>query len=857
MAALVRQSSTDPRRGSALILTVVLTSLLAIVGVLFIMTARIDRMATSATTENQQLRLAVDTVVSQIDDILVTDTPGVSDRQEYLNSPDANDPPEYYDFPDFKNPWLASLEPFQAGSDYYWQQISRVADANAADARNVLVRVIGDRDVVDVNMTGTNADADGDGVGDARWFEVPGVMSSKGQPIYAAVRIVDNGGMLNVNTGYWFDPNRSDVDSVDGSSVQQINVIALAGGRNTTPADRQNAAAALLAERGIDPADGLEDYENAVIWAYGYPDPNSSFETFDLSDELELRYRFLLNHAGVDARVESWGRFKPNTISTPVDSAGQALDRWFARTRDDGSLDPNYAYRHMTTTYNMDRILTPKPIEVGPLTLDKKVNVNTADENAIQNAIITALSGDGRDPNVIIADAARITANLRDYIDDDDVITAVPDPGASGANYYGFERPCIYISEVAYNAVTDATGVVHTSTAIELYKPYFEDRKPQAGQWRLRIVGGGVSTEVPIVWSGTRRFHVILNEDPMAELFNDGAFSDPEELADTPQEYGYRASDYANPTAQIDPNGFEEGSTISLERKVEQTDTWALVDFMRVRTGWMTPDQGARSRQRDISPGKCIRGLWSDPPTSTPGLGSSADNYVDPDEGVIQAHPANRPLKNIGELGMLFATSAYGVTKTDTAEGVLLDLAKPDYAELLNYLTVIDPAEHGLAPTETRVMGRININTAPAFAIAQLPWIQYQPSGLPTLDRAQAIVNYREQHGPYLNAAGLLQVPELCQLGYDDLDNQHEDTPRGPDLTPDKVRDDLEERDVLFTRISDLVTVRSDVFTAYILVRIGTDGPQKRMMAILDRSQTTQANPNLKLVSLCPVPDPR
>lgn len=845
MAALVRQSSPGPRRGSALILTVVLTSLLAIVGVLFIMTARIDRMATSAATENQQLHLAVDTVVSQIGEILIADTPGVSSNQEH------------YDFADANDPWLAELEPFQVGSNYYWRQISRVADTNAAEARNVRVRVIGDRDIIDVNQTGTNADADGDGVGDARWFEVPGVMSSKGKPIYAAVRIVDNSGMLNVNTGYWFDATRSDVNSVDGSSVQQINVVALAGDRDSIPVDTQDYAAALLAQRGIDPAGGLEGYEDWVIWRYGRSDPNNPYQTFDLSDELELRYRFLLNHADVDARIESWGRFKPNTISTPVDSGGQALDRWFARARDGGTLDPNYAYRHLATTYNMDRILTPKPIEIGPLTLRKKVNVNTADEGAIRAAIISALSGDGRDPMVISADSARITANLRDYIDDDDIVTAVPDPGTSGANYYGFEQPCIYISEVAYNAVRDTAGIVHTSTAVELYKPYFEDKDPLPGEWRLRMAGGGASMEVPIVWSGTRRFHVILNEDPMAKLSADIAFSDPDELADTPQTYGYRANAYRNPTAQVDPNGFEGSSTISLERKVEQTDTWAMVDFMRVGANLMVPDRGARSLQRDVSPGKCIRRLWSEVPTSPPGLGHSTGNYVDPDEGVIQAHPANRPLRNIGELGMLFATSAYGVTKTDTAAGVLLDLAKPSYAELLNYLTVIDPAEHGLSPSEARVMGRININTAPWFSIAQLPWMQYQPDGQPTFVRAQAIVDHREQRGPYRNAAELLQVPELRQLGNDDSDNQHTDTPRGPDLTPDKIRDDLEERDVLFTRISDLVTVRSDVFTAYILVRIGVNGPQKRMMAILDRSQTSLANPNLKLVSLYPVPDPR
>jgi len=66
-----------------------------------------------------------------------------------------------------------------------------------------------------------------------------------------------------------------------------------------------------------------------------------------------------------------------------------------------------------------------------------------------------------------------------------------------------------------------------------------------------------------------------------------------------------------------------------------------------------------------------------------------------------------------------------------------------------------------------------------------------------------------------------------------------------PDLTPlkllgdrDGAVDDFEERDLdlIFQRISNLITVRSDVFTAYILVRIGTDGPQRRVIAILDRS---------------------
>jgi hypothetical protein len=79
-----------------------------------------------------------------------------------------------------------------------------------------------------------------------------------------------------------------------------------------------------------------------------------------------------------------------------------------------------------------------------------------------------------------------------------------------------------------------------------------------------------------------------------------------------------------------------------------------------------------------------------------------------------------------------------------------------------------------------------------------------------------------------------------------------------PDLSyNDGAADDFEERDVIFARLSNLVTVRSDVFTAYILVRIGADGPQKRVMAIFDRSNVYSDDGRVQIVALHPVADPR
>jgi hypothetical protein len=232
------------------------------------------------------------------------------------------------------------------------------------------------------------------------------------------------------------------------------------------------------------------------------------------------------------------------------------------------------------------------------------------------------------------------------------------------------------------------------------------------------------------------------------------------------------------------------------------------------------------------------------------------------------------------------------------------DLHKAAFANIFRYLTVFDPAADGIdndgdglanevdpnLTPEFQVPGRINVNTAPWFVISQLPWMR------PEI--AQAIVAYRDKR-PLLDSQGDLIVnyanrtmatgsPTVLREGFgfasigelaavvnraDNIPTYRNfsmryyidgaDQPGFPDLTTnspgvgDGAADDLEERDLIFARISNLVTVRSDVFTAYILVRIGTDGPQKRVMAILDRSNVYSRDDKVKLIALHPVADPR
>ncbi len=842
-----RKYESRVKTGSALILVIVLTSLLAIVGVTFIMAARVNRMATSGIADSKDLDSAVDTVIAKISQELTLDVPykpaGV----------------EYYDYPGDEDVWLACLEPYRdVNGDYFWRRISDIY--GGLDADDLWAEIIPDYQVPSDVDEDKPADADGDGVADSKWVKIDGMTSSKGKPIYAAVRIIDDGAMLNVNTSRRFDPCETDPSLIDGSSQIQINLFALA------QRSLSNDINDLDAERDIygSPPYNLDDYIRDVVWQYD--EPNGFYTPFDIADELEVRNRFTLNRTDVDSRLENvWdGAFQsgPNShpyLSTPVtaDSNYSAWTKEVFYDDSSGPNDPNYSYRHLGTIYNMDRIINPYG--------GKMLNINDANKDSIYSVISWVLNDlSFADANGV---AAQIAVNMKDYIDNDSNVTPIP---VDGNTYYGFERPCVYISELAHRFALDPNAAgppyffpsaFNLSYAIELYKPYTADIYPDPNQWRLDIGGYGTNY---ITWSGSARFHVIYFENPVVPLsvvFD----SDP---------------NFPSPSADTITLGtgegvFEPGDRISLQRRVGSD--WITVDSEPVpggnASGWWSPDDIPHSFQRDITRHKCIRRLWDDNNSRDPNLGRG-NSFVDSDSLTIQAHPPNTDFTNIGEIGMVFRKGAYyrdtadrnkcvGYSTNKTEADVRLNLKTPAFRNLFNYLTVFDPTDDGIdndgdslidvdtlnQTPEWKIPGRININTAPWFVLKQLPWMR--------TDIAREIVDYRDSASVegFRNIAELMDVDEMAYYADDEIG----DLGDFPDLTEnDNAPDDFEERDVIFARISNLVTVRSDVFTAYILVRIGTDGPQKRVMAVLDRSDVyPYGTGRVRVRALHPAPDPR
>jgi len=920
MKKSTRYEMRDTRyeNGSALILVVVLTSLLAIVGVMFVMVARVDRIATSAISENKELNSAVEAVIARISQELVLDVPGVAGQ------------PDYYDYPDGENAWLASLEPHKDGTDYKWRQISDVTgfladnnyDTDDVDVKpvglNTLkyvreypeIRVNSDGRFLDKNGNianeGLSGDADGDGVADSKWIELDDITSNKGKPIYAAIRVIDNGGMLNVNTARQFNPNSAVKNEIDGSSQTQIDLFAL------SERSVSNTITDLDDMRRGSETWNLDNYIEDVVWRYYQPAEGTKYTPFDISDELELRNRYTLNREDIDSRIEVvWTSvFRgPDYLSVPVGSSSSStLSSWEDEVYYEASdvNDVNtYSYRHIGTTYNMDRIINPYG--------GRMVNVNKDGAGFIYSAIKLALST--ADPNFKDIDeiAAQTAVNLIDFRDNDSDVNVFDPPPPGGKTYYGFERPCVYISELTHRFKLNPSAVgppfifpddYDMSYAIELHKPYLEDIYPEPNQWQLNIGGYGTVT---INWSGTKRFHVIYFENtnvPLPVLFD--SYTDPN-LPLLPQEF----------TIGIGTRVFFGGALISLQRWVGSD--LITIDAVRLPPsggGWLTlSDDNPHSIQRDIQPHKCIRRLW-DSNARDPNLGH-ANSYVDPNTRQIQAHPANADFTNIGEIGMVFRGNAYtdqlgvypppiiGFTAdADEEREVRLDLADPNYHGLFQYLTVFDPSSDSInndgdykdgfentdeialdETPEFKIPGRININTAPWYVIAQLPWVTDKIAQAIVAYRDKAVIadqnniNYSDRYDAtdidgLREEEGFASIGELATVVNDSDedeysmnfyilgDEENDDLDGFPDLTPggslgDGIEDDFEERDVIFARISNLVTVRSDVFTAYILVRIGADGPQKRVMAILDRSNVYSDDGRVQIVALHPVADPR
>ena len=1003
---------TQRQKGSALVMVVVLTVLLAAIGTLFLMASRVDEAATSSIVTSHELDCAVESVVEMISQRLMDDltAPG----QEAFDYPGKSGPPDKGG-----DRWLATIEPVHSywhpnfphtyGEDVFWWrqlsditgQLSNVKGLNAdvyvpADANDIM-HVVPSWGYPDPIFQLTKwrlvqADADGDGVTDSVWVRMPDAITnrlttSRGEPIFVAVRIIDNCAMLNLNTAqlsgtvFKLDPLDAatwsyvpswPASSTEGRYLSSVNLFRFLRGTDLHGdfgVDLSDPYSIIRARRavGFMPESNRDYHNNAIM---NIENPGPEYTLFDISDELEIRNRFMLTTYN-EARFErddvanftldaGGGRYSYLRIPVKMGNAGvfgdgttySHFDTWKWRVDPnnfdhlsgayvDDPLNPaidyrwKYDRRHVCTFYSFDRnlrtgyyppvfddagnplfmIFDPDASAVGTDfgVWDASTSQFACNNIQTREQILRLLYAFRAyfmvmNPTEDYKEAARrsvqLVANMIDYVDGDplregpffnveydsqlsenptfidreiirQLILEVSDYRSRGLNIididvdtqyefglgiddvrdmvYGYERQP-FISEIVYR-----DDSIRPYYAVELCNPY-DTEIPLQG-WRIKI---GLFESPPLDNS----------QDPSNYL----RVPARSVVTGEPGRLVLVNADIGNPAWIVVPNmDITSGEILELQRPdpafandfitVDRTEEIQADDINRMgASGW-------RSSQRDeTSWGFGDSGFYETGNADSLDSKNSATAPLLRNGWQLPVADNDEPIGTLRDFEMVLLVGnekdPNGVMVKTVTEHVAGASSPIGESKIRNdvkprspgfprpAVSVIDYVCFMSRP-EGNLPGRININTATKEVIrAAIP--PNLPKD-PDYDQiAENIVAYRDYAAPI--GPAFKRITELINVdGFDQFLSPTDPVGVGD---PD-IRDDLEEKHWLLSSLANIFTVRSDTFTAYILVRLGHDGPERRMIAIFDRSnvsmptQPGQKPQKPRIVALHPVPDPR
>jgi hypothetical protein len=862
-----------------------------------------------------------------------------------------------------KNQWDGSpTSEMYKVSPFNFNTLVRITDDNKGT--EIIVQAGNWSNPKDVWLWGARADADGDGVADSRWVKVPNITGPQGQNVYTAVRIIDNGGMLNLNTAF------SMGGLGDGRYLSSVAYEPFLRGDDRislTAMDRIRNSRMYNYDASLETE---QSYHQNVVMNIENPDP--AYVLFDISDELEMRNRYLLT-SEAEARFEQeqtahytfdadGGLYPALHIPRTLDN----FDTWKFRMDplnfDDSSggaptYEWKYDRRHVCTFYSYTRTLgRGRSVAVGGVGYNKlleqrgwlwpglnvPVNTNVTLDN-LQIAhwlyVLRSYYMESGDPlDVAAKKAAQVVVNLIDYMDrknttpgsldcnplfvanlNDDGVTTDPAPlrdtdGAidglfdgsasptdpdkwqknanptflnesvierliedkykidvdhpdnsspdpdiraaapfprpevefgldAGVTVYGYEiQP--FISELYGEFAVDATGPPATYSsmgfAIELCNPYGEEVELE--DWQITIGPAGAGTSYTF---------------NAGDKISAGTPSAPGRLV---IENGSVSSAITGASINIGAITITTGDIVQLERPdpanpgsfivVDKTETAQTSNFntgSEINTGiyYYTSERCDQEWEFVNAAGHEERGDpfgAPAPTTSTLGSSNSAVSSVEGYQLPVVNNNGMGPatLLDLGKIltiGNESGTGAKTITEQIGSAGSESDIRFDikTSPQILDYLCFMNRPQGNLP-------GRININTATREVIraAIPPSLTWNAN-----DLATEIVSNR----PFEKISDLLTYPNS---GFAEWGNNGAE-----DVGDSNVKDDFEERDWILSRIANIFTVRSDVFTAYILVRVGERGPGRRVIAIFDRSNVFLPADRPKLVVLHPVPDPR
>ncbi len=318
-------------KGSALLMVVGLLVILAMLGMTFVVISHVDRRQAEALAAKAPVDPIAMGIVKQIsallkDDLYIDDgadgLPGTLDDLLYRALPST--PSGWRGFIDYPSdgtnadPWLASMEKNAAGT--LWVRISDLTgDANY------------NYEGVPTSGNPNYTDTDGDGDDDALLYDT-GVRNVDGDEYWAAVRIVDLGGLLNVNTaGEPYDPlvPTTLIRPTSPANIDLLN--GLFAGNATNYDSFHNVRCG-----GTGAA--LQDFSDESASSLLSPDTSATpYLPFGIGDEMHLRY-------------------------TRSSAITERTGRLYDATKDASSNPLADTTRQMLTTFNCSRISARLPI---------------------------------------------------------------------------------------------------------------------------------------------------------------------------------------------------------------------------------------------------------------------------------------------------------------------------------------------------------------------------------------------------------------------------------------------------------------------------------------------------------------
>ncbi|MCD4825451.1 MAG: hypothetical protein K8S55_12710 [Phycisphaerae bacterium] len=813
------QSPSRKNRGSALLLTVGLLAILAMLGSTFLLISRMNRKQCVAIASKIPVDPLASGIISQMKeelkrDLYLSDPGGAGPYDTTKIAADgATDPQKWQRFTDYPMK-CDPASPTVMARDYWLTDISTASGGHVSNLYGTCTATYTLDDPPPATVP--NADTNGDGTDDAK-SEDSSVVNDIGGTYHVAVRVVDTSGLLCCNTA-------CNATTLTTPVVCPVNVdLATFLG-----AVYSNVSTA----RG---SDNIVNYNGNCALCLLNP-ASSAYNPFAIGDEMYLRWL--------------------------KDGAQSETGRLFDATKTGETALAAATRKHMTTL-SCTRSLVRYPdisLQVRLNLLDMTAPGNGLGNPAKQQILYNRLK-------VILGDskkAANVVANVWAYADGmDQAKDYAFKPTSESFTAYGVKPQLVITEAFAKHEKNNAAPQDNSAYgyAIEVYNP--TDAAISLTDYKIIHPDGTTKTTL----SGN------INAGAKKVFYDFGKGAQSTDTADSL--FGVSVAGWT-PCPSVDFSGGTSKVRLTrggaTEIPADEVSNTELAYSCASKTLITDADDVKDIRRDDSAKARCNVAMYK--PSGSHVLGnanSTTFTTAECSEGFKINKPGTSGLANLGELLNVYMAGPIkeGTTPTALPQQLKANYATSAFLGRLNYASdspvsastdypntiacgtllgeffeavpVDSVRDDSPPPPASRNYGKININTAPKEVLQQLPFVLKDHEGAPIAlsssrigQIVQAIIDYRDKTGTYASRSGdkgfmtpgEIAIPMVDCVAVIRL------------TVTEKQAGYLEASNSIYESISNLISVNSDTFVANIKITMKGAGADRswNYVVFIDRS---------------------